>query len=99
MFATVEVRDAPGGAKTFFRDLFLLPEIELIRVNVPFGEAFYRVIVTEYRGQVPVEDIRRWAIAAGIPMIVESEGLIPSGTEEARNCINFLKSLDAKDGN
>ena len=56
MFATVEVRDAPGGAKPFFRALFLLPEIELIRVNVPFGEAFYRVIVTEYRGQVPVEE-------------------------------------------
>lgn len=56
MFATVEVRDAPGGAKTFFRDLFLLPEIELVRVNVPFGDAFYRVIVTEYRGQVPVEE-------------------------------------------
>lgn len=56
MFATVEVRDAPGGAKTFFRDLFLMPEIELVRVKVPFGDAFYRVIVTEYRGQVPVEE-------------------------------------------
>ena len=50
-------------------------------------------------GQVPVLDVRKWAIEAGVPMIVESEGLIPSGTEEARNCINFLKSLDAKDGN
>lgn len=57
MFATVEVRDAAGGIKTFFRDLFALPEIELIRVNVPFGEAFYRVVATEYRGQAPVEEI------------------------------------------
>lgn len=57
MFATVEVKDAPVGIKTFFRDLFALPEIELIRVNVPFGEAFYRVVATEYRGQVPVDEI------------------------------------------
>ena len=56
MFATVEVKDAPGGAKTFFRDLFLMPEIELTRVKVPFGDTFYRVTVTEYRGQVPVEE-------------------------------------------
>lgn len=56
MFATVEVRDAPGGAITFFRDLFMLPEIELQRINVPLGDAFYRVYVTEYRGQVPVEE-------------------------------------------
>lgn len=33
-----------------------MPEIELTRVNVPFGDAFYRVAVTEYRGQVPVEE-------------------------------------------
>lgn len=50
-------------------------------------------------GQVPVVDVRKWAIDAGVPMIVESEGLIPSGTEEARSCINFLKSLDAEDEN
>ena len=49
-------------------------------------------------GQVPVIDVRKWAIDNGVPMIVESEGLIPSGTEEARNCISFLKSLDEKDG-
>lgn len=56
MFATVEVRDAPGGMKSFFRDLFFVPEIELQRINVPFGDAFYRVYATEYRGQVPVEE-------------------------------------------
>ena len=57
MFATVEVRDAPGGMKSFFRDLFSEPEIELTRVRVPFGDCFYRVIATEYRGQVPVDEV------------------------------------------
>lgn len=56
MFATVECRDAPGGIKGFVRDIFTLPEIELIKVKIPSGEWFYRVIVTEYRGQIPVEE-------------------------------------------
>lgn len=56
MFATVECRDAPVGIKGFLRDLFTLPEIELQKVSVPFGDGFYRVIVTEYRGQIPVEE-------------------------------------------
>ncbi len=43
--------------KSFFRDLFFEPEIELVRVKVPFGDSFYRVTVTEYRGQVPVEEV------------------------------------------
>lgn len=50
------------------------------------------------KGNVPVVDVRKWAIDAGVPIIIESEGLIPSGTEEARSCFEFLKSLDEKDG-
>lgn len=56
MFATVECRDAPSGIRGFLRDIFTLPEIELRRVNIPSGEWFYRVIVTEYRGQIPVKE-------------------------------------------
>lgn len=56
MFATVECRDAPGGLKGFLRDVFTMPEISFQRVSVPFGESFYRVLVTEYRGQIPVKE-------------------------------------------
>lgn len=56
MFATVECRDAPGGLRGFVRDIFTLPEIELRRVKIPSGEWFYRVLVTEYRGQIPVKE-------------------------------------------
>ena len=56
MFATVECRDAPGGFKGFVRDVFTLPEIEIQQVKIPSGSWFYRVISTEYRGQIPVEE-------------------------------------------
>lgn len=56
MFATVECRDAPTGIKGFMRDIFTLPEISFERVYVPFGEGFYRVFATEYRGQIPVAE-------------------------------------------
>ncbi len=56
MFATVECKDAPNGLRGFVRDIFTLPEIELRKVKIPSGEWFYRVIVTEYRGQIPVEE-------------------------------------------
>ena len=57
MFATVECKDADSGIKTFFRDLFSLPEITFQRLSVPDGDDFYRVTATEYRGQIPVEDV------------------------------------------
>lgn len=57
MFATVECKDSENGFRTFFRDLFSLPEIIFQRVTVPGGDDFYRVIATEYRGQAPVEDV------------------------------------------
>ena len=36
------------------------------------------------------------AIELGFPMIVESEGLDPTGLEEVKRCIEFLKEEDAK---
>ncbi len=57
MFATVECKDPDSGFTTFFRDLFSLPEITFQRVNVPDGDDFYRVIATQYRGQIPVEAV------------------------------------------
>lgn len=56
MLATVECKDAPGGMKTFFKDLFSLPEIDITKQSVPEGDDYYRVTVTEYRGQIPVAE-------------------------------------------
>ena len=56
MFATVECRDAPRGFGGFIKDIFTLPEITVQKVKIPFGDWFYRVVSTEYRGQIPVEE-------------------------------------------
>ncbi len=45
-------------------------------------------------GQAPVRDFRDWAIANNVCMVVESEGLNPTGPQEVERCINFLRSLD-----
>lgn len=42
-------------------------------------------------GKAPVEAIRSWAEENGIPIIVESEGLEPTGMEEVKRCIEYLK--------
>lgn len=47
-------------------------------------------------GKAPVKDVRRTAIDLGIDMVVESEGLDPTGLEEVKRCIDFLKEEDAK---
>ena len=57
MFATVECKDAENSFRTFVRDLFSLPEIIFQRVTLPDADDFYRVIATEYRGQVPVAEV------------------------------------------
>lgn len=49
-------------------------------------------------GAAPVAAVREKAIELGFRMVVESEGLNPTGTEEVRRCINYLKELDAADG-
>ena len=51
------------------------------------------------QGVAPVKEVRQAAIELGFPMIVESEGLDPTGLEESKRCIDYLKAEDQKDGN
>lgn len=45
-------------------------------------------------GQAPVEKVRAWAIANNVRIVVESEGLDPTGPEEVGRCIRYLRSLE-----
>lgn len=45
-------------------------------------------------GKAPVNAVRDWAIKNNIRMVVESEGLDPTGPEEVERCINYLRTLD-----
>lgn len=45
-------------------------------------------------GKAPVKLVREWAKKNGKLMVVESEGLDPTGLEEVRRCIDFLHALD-----
>ena len=49
-------------------------------------------------GKAPVAEVRRAAIEMGLTMIVESEDLNPTGPEEVKRCIEYLRTLDAADG-
>ena len=48
-------------------------------------------------GKAPVEEVRQKAMEMGLTVVVESEGLDPTGLEEVKRCIDFLKALDAKE--
>ncbi len=48
-------------------------------------------------GNAPVAAVRKKAIELGFRMVVESEGLDPTGLEEVKRCIDYLHSLDALD--
>ncbi len=48
-------------------------------------------------GKAPVAEVRKKAIELGVGIVVESEGLDPTGKEEVERCINFLKKCDAED--
>ena len=48
-------------------------------------------------GSAPVEAVRKKAIELGFTMVVESEGLEPTGLEEVKRCIDHLQMLDAQD--
>lgn len=50
-------------------------------------------------GNAPVAAVRRYAIENGLGMVVESEGLNPTGIEEVARCIRYLKKADAEDAN
>ena len=45
-------------------------------------------------GEAPVLAVRKKAIEMGLQMVVESEGLNPTGLEEVKRCIDFLKSQE-----
>ena len=45
-------------------------------------------------GTAPVAAVYKKAIELGIPMVVESETLTPSGMEEAKICFDHLKDLE-----
>lgn len=45
-------------------------------------------------GKAPVEAVRKWAIENDVLMVIESEGLDPTGIEEVGRCIEFLKGLE-----
>ena len=47
-------------------------------------------------GKAPVKAVREAAIKLGLKMVVESEGLEPTGLEEVKRCIDFLKEVDAE---
>ena len=47
-------------------------------------------------GVAPVKEVRKAAIELGFPMVVESEGLEPTGLEEVKRCIDFLREQDAQ---
>ena len=46
------------------------------------------------QGKAPVEKIREWAIKNNVLMVVESEGLDPTGLLEVKRCIDYLRTLD-----
>ncbi len=45
-------------------------------------------------GIAPVDAVYKKALELGVPMIVESETLTPSGEEECRICFEYLKKLE-----
>lgn len=45
-------------------------------------------------GEAPVKAVREWAIKNNVLMVIESEGLEPTGPEEVKRCIDFLRTLD-----
>ena len=48
-------------------------------------------------GEAPVEAVRRYCIDHGLLMVVESEGLDPTGPLEVGRCIEYLRGLDASE--
>jgi len=45
-------------------------------------------------GKAPVKEVREWAIQNRVLMVVESEGLCPTGPVEVGRCITYLRTLD-----
>ncbi len=45
-------------------------------------------------GEAPILDVRKKALDMGLRIVVESEGLDPTGLEEVKRCIDFLKAQE-----
>jgi len=45
-------------------------------------------------GEAPILAVREWCLKNGVRMVIESEGLDPTGPEEVKRCIDFLRTLD-----
>ena len=45
-------------------------------------------------GKAPVKAVRDAALSMGATIVVESEGLEPTGLEEVKRCIDYLRSID-----
>lgn len=45
-------------------------------------------------GQAPVLAVRQWALDNDVRMVIESEGLEPTGPEEVKRCIDYLRTLE-----
>ena len=45
-------------------------------------------------GMAPVKAVRDWALKNNVLMVIESEGLDPTGPEEVKRCIDFLRTLE-----
>ena len=45
-------------------------------------------------GKIPVKAVRDAALSMGATIVVESEGLEPTGLEEVKRCIDYLRSID-----
>lgn len=45
-------------------------------------------------GEAPCKAVRQWAIENDRPIVIESEGLDPTGLLEIERCINYLHTLD-----
>ena len=45
-------------------------------------------------GEAPVLAVRQWCLDNGVLMVIESEGLDPTGPAEVKRCIDFLRTLD-----
>lgn len=45
-------------------------------------------------GEAPVQQIRAWCLENDVLMVIESEGLDPTGPEEVKRCIDYLRTLE-----
>lgn len=45
-------------------------------------------------GEAPIKAVRQWAIENNVLMVIESEGCDPTGPEEVKRCIDYLRTLD-----